>query len=52
MKPYFLDTSTTRMFVIRNEEPEEACLNQVKARYGLTLSCVALGRQLCPELSY
>lgn len=27
----FSDTSTTRLYVIRNEEAEEACLNQVKA---------------------
>ncbi|XP_022790762.1 supervillin-like isoform X2 [Stylophora pistillata] len=27
----FTDTSETRLYVIRNEEPGEACLNQVKA---------------------
>lgn len=26
------DTSETRLYVIRNEEPGEACLNQVKAK--------------------
>ena len=29
------DNSATRLYVIRNEEPGEACLNQVKARYVL-----------------
>ena len=32
---YRSDNSTTRLYVIRNEEPGEACLNQVKARYVL-----------------
>ena len=32
---YRSDNSATRLYVIRNEEPGEACLNQVKARYVL-----------------
>ncbi|XP_067018746.1 uncharacterized protein [Acropora muricata] len=45
----FSDTSTTRMFVIRNEEPEEACLNQVKASSYSLRSRTSLLLVVCKE---
>ena len=37
------DTSETRLYVIRNEEPGEACLNQVKAKWVVLSHYLQLG---------